>query len=424
MLKIFEMSMKDSILETFGFDIMFFGGRGRLENVKLQELGSFLDPLFEKKLGQFVPQTDSTLGELEKAKRQFIIACDEFEKSNPEPYTEDLYTVNINFIKAQKNLYAQALRKLAGNLVMKSDGEMNAYESYLLIASNLESVMNEMLKANATFRQVVHCYSNNLGNFKKTFSNIERLTAAIRNALDKESEEFSRYKEVKELALRLNRNIRELESLKNNVEALKSMETKSGMADTDLLDISNNLETKKSELLGVINEISRMRGRMESLIAPLERAAKKFDHFSLSKRKLHPFIENPMSSMENEASRNEFKTLVNALKEAVDAGSIEVNNKVEIGRSVSNVLGADFYSISSSLNSLEQKRREVEGEIGTLERNLNALKEKKTSRERQKREMEMIEGKIKEMENERNSTKSKIEKLFSEYYGKSISLMF
>jgi DNA repair exonuclease SbcCD ATPase subunit len=404
--------------------MMLFGGRGRPENVKLQELGSLLDPLFKKKLGQFVPLTVSTIGDLERAKRQFIVACDEFEKSDPEPYTEDLYTVNINFIKAQKNLYAQTLRRLASSLVVKPEGAVNIYESYMLIASNLESVMNGMLKANATFKQVVHCYSNSLGNFKKAFSNIERLTATIRNELEKESGEFSRYKEVKELASRLNQNIMELESLKNNVETLKKiLETGSGATEANSLDISKSLESKRSELSGVTSEILRTHVRMESLISPLGRAAKKFDHISLSKRKLHPFIENPLNSIENDVSCNEFRSLVNALKEAVDGGSIDVKNKAEVSRAISNVLGTDLLSISGSLKSLEQRRRDIEGEIGVLERSLNALKDSSASRERQRREMERMEEKAREVGNDRDSAKSKIEKLFSDYYGKLIFLV-
>jgi chromosome segregation ATPase len=404
--------------------MMFFGGRGKPENVKLQELDSFLDPLFKKKLGQFVPLTVSTAGDLERAKRQFIDACDEFERSDPEPYTEDLYTVNINFIKAQKNLYAQALRRLASSIMTEPKGTANIYESYVLIASNLESVMNEMLKANATFKQVVHCYSNSLSSFKRAFSSIEKLTATIRNELGKESGEFSRYKEVKGLASRLSQNIMELESLKNNVETLrKIIETKEGANDANSLDISKNLESKKSELSGVTSEISRTHAKMESLILPLGRSAKKFDHFSVSKKKLHPFIENPLSAIENDVSCNEFKIMVNALKEAVDSGSIEVSNKAEVSKTISNVLNADLFSISNSLKSLGQKRKDIEGEISVLERSLNALKDRSASRERQRREMETMEEKARRMENERDAAKSKIERLFSEYYGKLVSVV-
>lgn len=201
--------------------IGMFGGRGKAEAVEPGELEAILNLSFDSKLGSFRTRVEGIADELRSARLQFMDACERFERLDEEPYTEDLYSANVGSIKSQKSLYAEALKRLAKDLVPESERAANAYEEGRGIASHTEKVAAEILKTNANFRFVVHRYPNHLGGFKRSFSLIERLTRLLRNELEKRAAEFEEYKAVSESISRFERYGRELEEANKRIGELR-----------------------------------------------------------------------------------------------------------------------------------------------------------------------------------------------------------
>jgi DNA repair exonuclease SbcCD ATPase subunit len=401
---------------------MFFGGKGRAESVKPDELYPLLNSLFDKKLGPFKTRTASILNELQEAKTQFSSACKEFEGLDEEPYTEDLYAFNVNFIKGQKNLYARAQKRLIDDLELESESAQNAYDGCASIVSNVESVTKEMLKTNANFRQVVQCYPNRLREFKKSFSAIERLTKSLRGELDKSEGEFSDYKAVRERISELNLKREELEMIGKRIETMKKDSKPDGEGDSSKneLDASERLSNKKAELAKVSDEGSRLYNKINLMTAPLERVAKKLDHLSAGKKQLHAFIEDPISSISNEAEYSEFRALVQKLNKAVETEEVSVKNRAEVSRGASELLNIDIYSMINSYRSIQQRTSELSNEIRSLETALGSVREERATYERRVKDIEALERRADEIRKAVEASKSAVERLFSDCYLKPI----
>ena len=399
---------------------MLFGRKDRPENVKTEALIPLLNAAFDKKVGTLRNKTAGIVNELHSARLQFVKTCEDFEKLDAEPDTENIYFANTHFIKSQKGPYAQTLKRLASEMSLKPEKASNTYEECAEIASNTEDMLNKILKVNATFKQVMMCYSNHLTNFKRSFSTIERLAKEARNELDKRSGDFSEYRVVKEAISRYERNKEELALLRKDVEAIRKVPEPNSTGDgRDERKASEDLAAKKAELAKIKDEISNLHGRIAMLTGPLERASKKFDYASVRKKQLHTFIEDPMTASAD-ADYKEFMALVKELETSVESGAIEVKNKAEVVGLTSELLHSDLQSKILATNSLESRRSELGNEIRALEMTLDDLKGDKITSEKRARDAEELERRAKEIERQRDSAKSMIERLFKDYYGKTL----
>ena len=103
----------------------------------------------------------------------------------------------MNFIKNQKVLYVRAFERLLGDFTLETDAK-NAYDRCKVITSRTQALTQDILRANATFRQVVQCYPNYLGDFKKAFSSIERTAGLLKGELDRRSTEALEHRDASE----------------------------------------------------------------------------------------------------------------------------------------------------------------------------------------------------------------------------------
>jgi cob(I)alamin adenosyltransferase len=405
---------------------MLFGGKGKskAEGVEPGELYALLNSSFEGKLGPFRKKAEGIGRELRRAGEQFIGACDGFAELDAEPYTEDLYSVNVNYIRGQKDLYAETLKRLAKGLLPEPARAANAYEEYLAVVSRSEGAAAEILKANAQFRLVVHCYSNHLRDFKRAFSSVERLNGLLRAELERREAEFSEYRTVRESISRFESRGMELDEVRKEAGELERglRPDDAGALDMGQRDILDKLALKRKELARATAEGSDLHSRIGLLTAPLERPSRKFDHLSARKRQLHQFVDDPIGMMAGEAEYAEFRTLVLKLIDAVTSGAIEVKNREETVRTATAVLGADILSMIESFRSMQRRRSDLEGEIRGLERTLNTLNEGRTASESAAHRLESLKREAAELEKARDAERRAIEKLFSESYGKSISI--
>lgn len=401
---------------------MFFG-KSEAEKVNSDSLEELLNSLFTKKLGSFEPKAANLVKELNTAKLQFGEVCRRFGELDVEPYTEDLYSANINSIKTQKSLYSKALEHIADGLVLEHSAS-NPYTKYNMILSNLEENINEMLKSNSKFKLVVYCYSNHLGAFKKSFSYIERLRDLLKGEIERRSKEFSEYTTLAEHISQLMILGEELEAIQNSLASLENSPVHSDQSaiTKEEDEIEKKLSSTRSELTDIENQISDTTNRISRLLSPLDKAARKFDHASEGKKQLHHFIENPSGTIRDESEYNGLIVLIKELKKSLDADKIDVKNKSEIATSIELLLNANIYSMINSLKPLEMKRSDLNGEIRSLGRTHDSLTESTKTKEKSIHEKESMEKRAAELASSRVSKKAVLEDLFLGYYGKRISI--
>lgn len=403
---------------------MFFGKR-EPEGVAPDGLENLLTNLFEKKIGQFEPKAHGILENMKEARKEFIAACDELETLDAEPYTEDLYFASVSSIKNQKILYTKSIRRIANDMRLETAGGLTSYERYGLTLGGVEDAITEMLKTNASFKTVLYSYSNHFGSFKKAFSGIEKCRDELRREISNKANEAAEYAKIREEISRFNSGREELTTLEQSISALESSLNRrngAGLED-ERGKILKNLEEKRREFSDMTVDATRLSEKISLLTAPLERSARKQDHLSLKKAMLSSFIYDPINKINGEAQYGEFVSLLNEMKENVEKGEIDTKNKEGTLKSISMLLNSDIYSTINSFNSLQERKGVVGEEVKILERTLNELKKGRDSAEKTEKDITLMKEEAEVARKSIISGKSSIERMFSEYYRRQITVI-
>ena len=400
---------------------MLFGRKGEPRKVSIDGAMALAEESFAGRLGNMGRRTGEAAEGLGSARDQFICASEEFDGLDAEPYTEDLYNANIAFIKSQKGLYAKAISRVVGGLDLGS-GSGNAYARCSGMLASAERTRDEILKTNATFKIVIHCYSDHLGSFKKAISSMEKLMGSLRGELDRHRADFERYDEISRLIARLRELGTELGSLGESASMLEE-----GLAGTESHEakreeIRKRIDGKRSESKELEASYAGMSGRVSTLLAPLDRAARKLDHMPGRRARLHPFIADPVGSLTDRERYEKFRGLVQELKEGLEKGEIDVKNREEVAGNVQEALDYDLYSAVESIKGLGEGRARIAEEIKAMEEALTDIGKGKTAMEKKARDAESMRRRAEEVGTERSTTAKRVEELFDSYYGIRVSV--
>jgi chromosome segregation ATPase len=403
---------------------MFFG-KDEPAKIKVEELRKLLNSSFNGKLGSFEAKVSGIIKGMPKIQTQFTNACEEFELLSAEPDTEGFYGVSINSVKAQKNSYARALKRIISDLKLDTVGAENIYDEYQTILSNIAKTANDILKANSSFKQVVYCYANHLGNFKRSYSDIEGRMSLLKNEIGKRTREFSEYAELNKHVSKLNFLNEELVALNEGMGVIsRRFDNASDITiKKSEADIRENLANKRAELSRAAAESLELSNKINALTLSLERASKKFDHLSASKRELHNFVTNPINTIRNEADLNDFVRLLQELRGLVDIGKIDVKNKTEVNAKISELINSDIYQMIKALDATTDKKNEINSEIRMLENVLSDIKDAKSSSDKSLEEVTKMKSDAEEITKKISEEKEIIAKQFLQYYGKRISIV-
>jgi hypothetical protein len=395
-----------------------------VENIEVASLHQMLNALFDKKLAKLESKASGIVKEMNSVRRQFLDACDRFEKLDAMPDTEDIYNPNINSIKTQKDLYARSIRKVIGDLQTATEGAQNTYERYARILANVESSNTEMLRTNARFRIVLHCYAKHLGGFKRSESDLEKLIAAMKNELERRGAELYEYNKVNDQILELRLRLDELHNLENRNKALGAGSARniSASIDRDESETASMLESKREEERTVSSQVADLNSAITSLVAPLEKAAKKFDHMSTSKKQLHRLVSDAANTIGDESGYLEFMAMVKELKERLDEGKISVKNHDAVSSAAERLLDSDIYSMIKSVRSANERKRKMEADIANLKMEMNHIKSYRENTEKTVNSIEEMKKIISDVQGSMSYSKTAVEKSFLEHYGKRIRI--
>lgn len=397
-------------------------GKSRPEEVDLDSLDGLLNALFEKKLGQLGTRAFSITSELHRSKESFIDACSRLEALDVAPYTEDLYNVNVNSIKTQKATYAKALKKVTAELSLDSGRGSNSYERYRNVLASVEKTAEEVMKTNAAFKHVMYCYSNHLGLFKKSFSTMERQRDDLRRELDNKFKEAEEYTSISSGIMRLKMEKEEITRLNLSLNALEeSVEKRDKNAlHREEAELSEVILSKKAELSRMNKEITGISGNISMMTKALERPAKKFDHLSMRKKPLYPFIENPIASINSKSEYDEFMALLADLKKSLQDGTVDAKNKDSSIDSVSSLMNSNLLENIDLLKASQVRLSGAEEELRLLEQSLSDLRKGGESAAKATSKLADMKKETEGIKEAMSSSKAAVEKMFFDLYGKSI----
>ena len=381
-------------------------------------LGAKLNALFNTKLASLETKESRLVNALRSTKERFCDACDIFHALDAEPDTEDIWNPNINTIKSQKRVYAMTLRKVVEGMQLEADAAPNIYEKYASILKNARSTNTEMLKTNARYRNVIHCYSNHLRNFKKCAAELEGLTGAMERELANRSKELGEYNEIKGHIAVLSAHETNLQMFEDRNNLLK-YERPVGMKEHE---IEIELKVKKAEQESIGAQALALYMRMRELVTPLERASKKFDHVSAGKKSLYRYMSDPVAAIADRTEYAEFAEMVKRLRESIGTGKIDVKNKEAAETSANYLLDSDMYDMIEAYRAMKSAKSALDKEAARLETELKYMMSSKASAERAAQDAGRLQENMKETEHSIEATKATVERLVASYYGKSLSI--
>lgn len=397
---------------------MFFG-KPKPSEIGIEEGERMLGELFVGKLGAWPSKMERLGKELAAVQSQLCEACDRFDQLSAEPYMENLFWMDPQSVKRHKGAYARALKNVIERFEFENNAQ-NPYQRYESILSDAEGMNGEMLKTNATFKQVLYCYSPHIGDFKRISSQLERLLLEIRSELSRKSAEYGEYESVSENLSKLKNYLDEMEDVNRSIEALSAS---LGRGDKDAIKererkLLYELDAKKKEAQRIEGEEKALANKVHSTVSVLGRASKKFDHISHKKLKLNPFVESPFERINSEEDYKEFAALLLELKE--DLGKLDIKNGDEVLRSVADIGNSDFYYAIGSVRSARSKKAMAYEEVELTQRMLNELRKSEDDMEMRLVEKNSMEKELERIKSLINEGKEMVEKQFRSYYGRPI----
>jgi hypothetical protein len=399
---------------------MFFGDNQSRE-VGIDLLEEEIGKLFDKKLEKFTARASKISARVEDAKREFVLACNEFEKVSDEPDLEFKRWLNANFIKGQKQAYAAALKEVFST-TDKPSGQVS-YSRYSAELAALNSVINEMLSINGRNRDIIHAYSKHLGHFKYLQATLENLAASLRTELERASGEFNEYNDVVAGIAKIRASCDEIDSLKNRLESVDAVKPGSVDAKAEIGGLEARASAKRTELAKLEMDIDEISSRIASLILPLEKAARVYDHSAMKKVKLFEMVENPVHTLASEEGFGEFSRMIEGLKDSIEKNRIELKKPGETLSLISRIRGANIYEELSRLALLNREAKVIEGEIRLFEKDIEGIKSKAWESESTIRKISDMNDAIKRLEGEKREGKAALEQLITKYYKKKIVVM-
>ena len=398
---------------------MLFGGDSE-HKVGLGQLDAEVDRLFDRRVARLADRASKISKEIKQAKLEFISACEKFDRIKEEPDLERERWMNPGFIKNQKAVYAVALKTLFSNNP-DLPGSTH-YARYKAELSSIESLIAEMLKINSRNKAVIYAYPNHLESFKSAQAHLERLAVGLRLELDRVKAEFGEYDEINGHLITISALSEEIGATEERLGELESGAPKrlTGKEGDTMAETEAILASKRKELSAIEVRRNEISSKIVSLVMPLEKAARIYDHSSLKKRKLSDIIAYPIQAFGSEGGFEGFMGLLEELKGSVEARRIEVKKPAETLAQISKIKSTDIYEMISALGLVEKEVRSAEGEIRFFERSLDEIKN----------EMTMLETRIKTINNVKNGIKSlkgslamertAVEQLVMKYYKKKL----
>ena len=227
---------------------MLFGrGNSKPEDIRVDGIMPMVEKLLEKRISGLELQASRTVRDIEKARNSFLDACITFESLQSEPDTENIYVTKTSYLKDMKTSYTTALKRII-NTEKEYEASGNVYEKYNSELSHIEGQINEILKANRTFRPVLETYSSYLDRFKLTFTNLERAASELRTELNFYQGDFSRYNTISSKTEELMAAQEEIESLKSELSEIASAPTTTQKDESMKETLESEIKEKQKKL--------------------------------------------------------------------------------------------------------------------------------------------------------------------------------
>lgn len=404
---------------------MFFRRKEPQRTIRVDELKALGDQEFERKISNALSYSNGILIKLESDMHNFMKLCKDFALENPDVDNELIGNVSKATLTSQKDAYVKTVLSIISSTDVYKPTYATQYDLAYRKKSNFERALHEILQTNSRFSMVILGYSGSMTKFKRQFSAMEKLSRELDIKMNSVSNEVDERRAITTEIDKLLILLEELEAAKRNVydlEEIAAGKYKKEDRSKEIKSIESVISDKHNELRDLHLQIDQKVEWIKSLIAPLERAARKYDHGSGEKNTLSQFVIDPIKNIKTEFDYSEFIGKLKKLDNNVAGSSLMLKNSGNISETISKILEANIYEDIAFVNSKKNKAVGIKDEISEYDYELqNLLKSDKTFRD-SKAMLVSANERISNMANDVSSSKSTIENLFLKYYGIAISI--
>jgi hypothetical protein len=403
---------------------MLFGRQpSKAEEVGLRQLNKRLDELFEGKLKKFSSRASSIAKAIYETRQQFSAACDEFDSVASAPDTEYIGGGNANQVRSQKGSYVTALHRIIEYATPVE--HPTSYSRCSAELSSLEAMIGEVLKTNNRFKMVMLAYSKHLGNFKRVFSALESLAATLKRELESVSNEYAEYDDVKGHIINIETTLDEMAATKGELDSLQQATghaTKETVRE-GIAVLNEKLEARRKDRDNAIKEIEEVSFRMFSVLTPLKRTARLYDHLSKRKTKLSDIVSDPKEFFLQKDRFAEFSSMLDELARKIESSDVKVKDVKEAMEEINRARSANLFEDASLIRVLDERRRAAEDEMHYLEKLVADIKSEDTKKETHGKAVADMKGKLADLDTSVQKEKAEIERFLLSYYKARITIL-
>lgn len=397
---------------------MLFGRAPSKENIPLSESEAYLDRCFDGELKRLSVRMPEIEAGLTNSFTTFEKAIRGFSKTDVAPNMQYLYGLKETYLKSQKANYSSSLIH-----ALSPSPQYSGSCLYLRAKSMLESYssfITDVMKVNNTFRLAMIGYSGELADVKRSFTAMERLCKELGNELEMCSHENDKYKKIKS----------KINAMLGSVSEIAELKESPGTNTFNISPDENALEAiqKRLEEGERRCELSRHRhheadSALVHLLLPLERASRKHDHMSASKRKLTEYIKDPPGLIRTADDITIIHRHLSEIADEIRTGKIDAKNSAGLVSQIDAIRGSDLLALAESSRKAAIELKNSEAEVSELRIQLLALEKRKMDVQRAAAEKAGTEQEIGLKSARLSAEKKETEQLFLSYYRKQVEIM-
>lgn len=390
----------------------------------MSELNVRLNRLFNQRLAALDRKGAALVKRVDEERRQFAAACDRLENVEKEPNIEYAFAGRANYFKNLKSSYTKALRGIIAQAPSRQSAE-TVYGLYSAELMLLDTFMRKLLETNTEFKHVLAAYGNEMGAFKRHFASLERIRDELKREIDARADDVKEYEETLGCIREIEYLTEDIAGLGAELSAVSRPTAQGGAPDADEISRLQGLVSSKSaEAMRLRSEIAAGRTAIESMVRPLDRAAKKFDYTSGGMVKIGTAAEDPSMLLADGFDIDGFISSVSELCKKMEAGELDVKGRDRAMQAAYEALGGRLKEAVAHVRELSAQETRLGSEIGVIEDALKVLLAARSSRQGLARRAEEITRLREDTMKRRAAKAAELSSLFLKYYKSRVQVAF
>ncbi|MGC8537718.1 MAG: hypothetical protein ACP5MZ_01895 [Candidatus Micrarchaeia archaeon] len=404
---------------------MFFKKPDIVKQVPFTELARYMDSLFDSKISKVMDSVDRLVSSLSAEAARFAELSEKFSSTDLEPDMEYIEHMSEGFIKSQKATYSKSLYTIlterAGSIDAPADTK---YERIKIKKEAYEYMLQEILKLNSKFSMILVGYSKQMDAFKRQFSRMDKILKGINEQLKGVSEEVGAYNHINDEIARMMANIELINELDSRKRGLKI--DRNEKADEKLRNAISAIEAERSSYeskkRSLEEEEKAARHSITSLLQPLSRASRIYDHDSKGKVRITDCISDPFNLLCDSDNYRAFENELRKMREYILSNNSKFKGYESEVSHISDILDGDIPNMMAKLQRINSEIDAIKGHVSALSSKLHEMESEKNKAEERFGMLADQEEHLRKAYASVTDSKSKIEELCFEAYRVRLSI--